>query len=495
MPEKSNIKKWIVLSQGWDGCPMAYHLQQEGYDVILGQIQDKSELKNGDDKEDPEDKKERLSQYEGMLKKVHAKDLVKALIQVENKDDYFIYCDQNSLWYYSELLVRAGFKNGLFPTKKDFDFEKSREEAMAFVKENYPDIEIIPFQEFSKVDEAKKFLESTPGVYVLQSRGDFVGTIVPTSDDDELATVQILNQLEKNKADYDKGGLILKTKLINPVEITPQIVFYQGEPVFTDLDIETKNIGNGINNGNQVGCGSNLIIKTSFRDKINKIAFPEIVYKMAKEHTGLFVWDISIYVHEGKLYFGEFCSNRLGYDSSMTEMDMSGGVGKYFEAIYASRNPLKKDFGTAVRIFNLNRSKDVKIAFDGIEEHVWLYEVKKVDEDLVSVGDCWDLGVITASSDDVEEAIDQLFEYRDKFMFKEMYSRTKSDFKEDYPTSILNRFNAINHKYIEVSDAIITNVELEKMKKQHKRDFSEQKKNHDSEIKNIKSVIKTIING
>lgn len=445
-------KKFIVLSSGWDGMPIAYHLQQEGFDVTVGQVQDKSELKNGDEKEEADDKSERLSQYNGMVKKLPARKLVDALKKVSNKDEYFIFCDQNSLWSYSEELLKAGFKNGLFPTKKDFDFEKSREAAMSFVDANYPGVKIIPFEEFSKVDDAKKFLEATPGVYVLQSKGDFVSTIVPTSDDSELATTQILNQMEKNKADYDKGGLILKTKLINPVEVTPQIVFYNGVPVFTDVDIETKNIGDGNNNGNQVGCGSNLIIATEMKEKINKIAFPPIVYQMAKEHTGLFVWDISLYIMKDGVYFGEFCSNRLGYDASMTEMCMSGGAGAYFNGIMEAKNPLKHKFGTAVRVFNLNRSKDVKIAFEGIEEYTWLYEAKKEELDIVSVGDCWDLGVITASGDTIESAIDKLYIYKDKFVFKEAYSRTKADFKEIYPTSIMQRYNSINHKLIEAPD-------------------------------------------
>ena len=178
---------FVIFSQGWDGLAISYKLKQEGYDVIVGQVQDLKELKIDAKPESPEEKKKRLSQFDGLVNKKPAKDLVRALLKVKNKDDYFIFCDLNQLWFYAEILVKAGFKNGIFPTQKDFEFEKSREDSMKFIKDNYKGIDIIPFQEFSKTEEAKKFLESKPDVYVLQSKGDYVGTIVPTSDDPELA--------------------------------------------------------------------------------------------------------------------------------------------------------------------------------------------------------------------------------------------------------------------------------------------------------------------
>ncbi len=439
--------KFIVLTNGWDctpwyGMSIAHHLQQEGYDVTVGY----------EDNYDAEDKTAKLTQFDGILKKHPIKTLVKALKQLSNKDEYFVYCDHSELYEYATELTKAGFKNGLFPTEKDCEFEKDRELAMEFVRQHYTGIKLIPFNEFSKIDDAKKFIDENPDVYVLQSKGDHVSTIVPTSDVPELAAEQIKNQMDKNKSDYEKGGLILKKKLINPIEITPQIMFYNGEPVFTDLDIETKNIGDGNNNGDQVGCGSNLIIKTEFDDKLNKIAFPQVVYDMAKEHVGMFVWDISLYITPDGIYFGEFCANRLGFDASMTEMCMSDGAGEYFEKIMEGENPLEKTFGVALRLFNLGRSEDINIAFKGIEEYVWLYDVKIKDLEMVSTGACWDLGVITASGDTIESAIDKLFAYKDKFVFKEMYSRTKNDFNDYYHTSILDRFAKINHKFIEAPD-------------------------------------------
>lgn len=446
--EKTQVKNWITLSAGWDGQPIAYHIQQEGGKSYLGQIQDFKELKIDKEPEEPEDKEQRLSQYDGMLRKERAAKLVGALKKIANKDDYFIFCDQNQLWFYAEQLLRAGFTKGLFPTEEDFNFEKGREEAMNFVEEHYPYVQIIPHEKYSTVEEARQAVQESDVPLVIQSEGDYVATICPV-DDVEQNHLEILAALDKHEKEYSKGEIILKEKLVQPVEITPQMVFWNGEPVFTDLDIETKNIGDGENNGNQVGCGTNLIIKTELEDEINRIAFPPKVYEMAKAHTGLFYWDISLYFTDSGIYFGEFCSNRPGYDSCLTECAMSGGAIPYFTSIMNGENPLKSTFGTAVRVFNLNRTPDQEINV-GNEEHTWLYEVKKEEDKLMSVGDCWDLGVITGTGDTIEDAVEEVYKNVASLTFKEKYVRTKEDFLSDYPTSIVNRFNATNGTYYNV---------------------------------------------
>lgn len=441
---------YVLFTKGWDGFPCAFHIQEEGGKVIVGQIEDVSELHNGDEPEKPDEKKERLSQYDGMLKKYPAEKLAKALKKVKDKDKYFLFFDQNSLWYYSEMLLKAGFKNGLFPTHADYDFEKGREDAMNFVEEHYPDVQIIPHKKVSTVEEARKLVEEAETPLVIQSEGDFVPTIVGP-DDVEQSKTTILSALDRHEKEYSKGEIILKQKLVKPVEITPQIVFWNGEPVFTDIDIETKNIGNGENNGNQVGCGTNLIIKTELEDEINRIAFPSKVYEMAKEHVGIFVWDISLYVTEDGLYFGEFCSNRFGYDALMTEMEMSGGAIAYFNAIQSLKNPLQSHFGAGIRVFNLNKQKGQEIVTES-PENTWLYEVKKEEDKMVSVGDCWDLGVITGKGETIEEAVDNVYENYDTLTFKEKYVRTKEDFLSDYPTSIIHRFKEVNGIYFNAPD-------------------------------------------
>ena len=494
---------WVTLSMGWDGMPIAYHLQEEKADSVVGHVGSKKELGQEDD-EESEDKKKRLSQYDGMIKKYPARKLVDALKKVDNKDDYFIFCDQNNLYPYAEELLKAGFTKGLFPLKDDFEFEKDRERAMDFVEENYPDVKIIPYQIAKTVEEAKNMVEESEVPMVLQSKGDFVSTICPP-DDLEMNKKQIMDALDKNAADYGKGEIVLKEKLIKPIEITPQIVFWNGQPVYTTLDIETKNIGDGENNGNQVGCGSNLIVKTSMEEKLNKIAFPPKVFHMAKKRTGFFVWDISLYVTPKGIFFGEFCSNRLGYDASFTEMSMSGGVLAYFSSIMRGENPIQEKFGFAVRAFNLNKQENTEVSVEKDSE-AWLYEVKKKDDKILSVGNCWDLGVITGTGDTPRESLDDCYSNYDSFSFKEKYARTKNDSLSEFPTSIAERYSMTVGTYFEgpewdgntdtrsmVDDR--ADLKAAEMGKDHEREMKELKKSHEDDMDSIRSEIKKILNG
>lgn len=446
IPEQDKSVKFITLTSGWDGMPIAFHLQEEGHESVIGQVQDKSELDQKSD-EEPEDKKKRLSQYDGMIKKYPAEKLVKALKKVEDKDSYFIYCDSNSLYPYAEELLKAGFTKGIFPTKEDYDMEKEREDAMNFVEENYPDVQIIPHQKFSTVDEARAFVEESETPLVIQSEGDFVSTIVGPDDVEQSKNV-ILAALDQHEQDYSKGEIIIKEKLVGPIEVTPQMVFWNGEPVFTDLDIETKNIGDGENNGCQVGCGTNLIIRTDFDDPINQIAFPPKVYEMAKAHTGIFVWDIALYFTDHGIFFGEFCSNRFGYDALMTEMCMSGGANNYFSSIMRGQDPLQAQYGTALRVFNLMQ-KEQEIVMDE-PKMTWLYGVKKGgegDEDKLKSTEELDLGVITGCGNDVEGAVKDLYNNYNTLTFKEKYARTEADFLKEYPTSIMTRLKGLEGIY------------------------------------------------
>lgn len=501
---KPDALNYVVFTSEGTGLPIAHHLMLEGYNVLVGQAETFKEL--GIESTPDEDKKLKDSQvlFKDIIKKKYpALKLLSALEKIKDKDNYFVYCDLNSLYKYGERLLKAGFTKGIFPTKEDYDFEKGREQAMDFVEENYPDIKIIPFEKVKTVEEAKKLVEESEVPLVIQSEGDFVSTICPP-DDLEINKTEILSALEKHASDYSKGEIILKEKLIQPIEITPQIVFWNGEPVFTDIDIETKNIGDGENNGNQVGCGTNLIIRTELEDKINKIAFPPIVYEMAKKHTGIFIWDISIYFTKKGMFFGEFCSNRFGYDAVLTEMCMSGGAGAYFEGIQSLKNPLQRAFGAATRVFNLKLQKEAEIAVNE-DDNTWVYEAKLDKGRMVSLGVFWDLAVITGCGDTITDAVEQIYETLPTLSFKEKYTRTKDDFYKDYPTSIIHRFNTMNHinfdtpdfEYNEEESKDYTEkmeIEKQSMKTDYEKSLKDKDKEYQGNIKSIRDEIKSIIN-
>lgn len=488
-----NDLTYIVLSMGWDGFPIAYKLQQEGCQVILGQIQNSTEL-NQEDDETPDEQEKRLKQYDYMLQKVPARKLVDALLKVEDKENYFIFCDQNNLYPYAQELIDAGFTKGLFPLAKDYEFEKDRDMAMEFVKQHYPEVSIIPFEEFETVKEAIAFLKGANKVYVIQSKGDHVSTMVPQTNDIDAERDQLINQLEKYTKEYEEGGIILKEKLIRPVEITPQMVFWNGKPSFSDIDIETKNIGCGENIGPQVGCGSNLIVRTKIDDRINKIAFPPEVYDMAASRTGIMVWDISLYITESGIYFGEFCPNRFGYDAIMTEIGMCGSAKGYFDAIMSHQSPLKSEFGAGVRLFNLNKSEDREIITT--DENIYLYEVYKDDEKMCSIGNCSDLGVAVGAGNTISEAVDALYTSVKNISFKELYYKTMQDFVDVYPTSLIFRFDATNHQLFDAPDysAPDGRLEQERLVSSYENKVGKIKTNYEQDLGTIKNQLWEILN-
>lgn len=436
--------KFIWFS--YDGCGMhiAKKLKDEGNTVIYAQIQHKKELGIPNNKpEKPEDTVLRLSLGDGMLEKHKASDVLKKMKGMKNKEEWFVVFDFNNLWRYSEAVMKMGFTNGFFPTEKQWSLEEDRNAGKEFVKKNYPDLKVAEVHEFKTVEEGKTFLEGTEKIWVLKSYSPDGSTVVPASDDNEKAYEEIVGALDLEKKDYEKDGFILEEMIPNPIEITPEIQFYNGKVIMTTVDIENKPIGAG-STGNMTGCSSNLIIKTKLEEKINKIAFPPIVHEMAKKHPGLFVWDSSILIN-GKtkeLYFGEFCANRWGWDSFFTNLAMCDSVSSFFNSLYEGNNPLTKDYGVAVRMFNLKRHVGVPIILgEEKDKNIWFYDGKMDKDMFVSVGTGWDTYVATGAGSTAMQAIGEAYEEMSDTSFTNGYFRPKFDFvSKEYGNSIINRY-------------------------------------------------------
>ena len=84
--------KYIIISDECYLMPVAKHLIDEGRDVTVGFIKDRASLRLPDfkDTETPEDKKERISVYDGILPKKSLGEVMSFLKTVKNKDDYFV---------------------------------------------------------------------------------------------------------------------------------------------------------------------------------------------------------------------------------------------------------------------------------------------------------------------------------------------------------------------------------------------------------------------
>lgn len=448
--------KYIVFTYDGHGLPIAHHLQQEGHDVIVGQVQDRkdylSKFEQDVGDESAEERFRRLSLFNGILDKQNANKVVEWMKTIKDPENYFVFFDVNNLFKFSEQVMDLGFK-GNFPTEQDLLYELDRDEAKKFVKKHYPYLNVAEVREFDKISEAKSFLQKTDDLWVLKGNTDSARTVVPDISDPRLAADQILEALESTPEDYEGVGFILELMIPSVVELTPEIFFYDGVPIGTSIDIENKPIGSG-NLSIQTGCASDLVFPTEMDDRINKIAFPPIVYEMAKAHKGLFVWDASILINSktGKMYFGEFCSNRLGYNAFFSELAQMPSVSHFFETVAAQKNPYTiGTVATSIRLFNMHRDLEKNEVLRGMniaykkefEKNIWLWDAYKDKKDIVSAGFDKNLAVITGNGKSIEEAVNMMYKTVEKgFSFVGVYYRPKFDYLSlDYQTSILNRLN------------------------------------------------------
>ena len=286
----------------------------------------------------------------------------------------------------------------------------------------------------------------------MKGQHDSARTFVPTVEDPELANNQLIEVLTNFPENYERLGYILERFIPSIIELTPEKYYYDGVPLGTSILFENKCFGSG-NISVQTGCSEDLVFPTDMNDRINKIAFPPIVDEMAKEHKGWFIWDASILVSkkDGKMYFGEFCSNRPGYNCLFTELAQCGSVDNFFTNLVKKRNPFTLGtVASSVRVFNMNHDDDDAVSSNilvnykpEVEKDVWLWDVQKNSRgNLVSVGSDWNLAIITGAGKSINEAVNKLYRNVDGFAFVGAYYRPKDDYVSmDYISSILNRIN------------------------------------------------------
>ncbi len=448
--------KYIFFSYSGLSYPIAYKLQQEGFEVTVGVIENIKDYVMEEEANKAEEsdfnKERRLQLYKNILKLQPGDKVVEFMKTIKNPHEYFVFFEENNLYRWADKVRDLGFE-GNFPTKEDFLLEIDRESAKQFVKQYYPKLYTPEVKEFTKVSDAIKFLETSQDIWVLKGKHDGAETYVPDSNDINLAKGQLIEMLNNFPQKYEKPGFILEMFIPSIVELTPEKIYYDGVPLATTMNLENKSFGSG-NISVQTGCAQDLVFPTDMEDRVNKIAFPPIVDEMARKHRGLFIWDASLLVNrrDGKIYFGEFCSNRPGYNSIFTEIAQVPSINHFFESIVHKHSPFTLGtVATSVRIFNLNSDEETdKVAADisidykkEIEKDLWLWDVKKNQRDrLVSVGTDWNLAVITGAGKSIDEAIAKTYKNIEQFSFVGAYYRSKDDYLSlDYPTSIINRLN------------------------------------------------------
>jgi hypothetical protein len=409
-------------------------------------------------------RKRRLSIYDGFIEKYSLESTLTFLKYQKNKDDWFIVFDYNNQYKISEQVLKMGYEHGLFPMEYDYLMEKDRKMAKDFLKKHYKGVKLKETQEFKRVDDVIKFVKESDKLWVIKSDGNFAETLVPDKDDLEMGRNQVISELEENRKDFEKGKIMAEEKIMNPIEFTPQMVFYDGEPIYSQIEIETRMFG-PLDIGPQTGGNENIVINIPLDDAINKIIFPEVVYKEAKKRKGIYIRDAGILSDGTDLYFTEFAGCRWGWGGIFSElsasMDENGNIGYYFIRLKEGGNPYNYDVGASLALYTLDADHkapglpqgDIPMTISENEQDFFLYQIKRhPDKDaMVNIGYRWfssaPLGYVVGRGQTVKEAVTSLYNSLHYFSLKGIYYRPKSDFlSKENEKCVLNRLQFLKDK-------------------------------------------------
>jgi hypothetical protein len=441
--------RYAFLTADGLGLPLAYHLEQSGAEVYVGQVNDFSQIKVKR-KEKPEERDARLHLYDGMLRnKWTAESLTQYLLNHRREaDDWFIWCDFNFLWPYAERLRKAGFR-GLLPHRDDWELERDRAKAKQFVEQNYPNLAVAEFHDFLKVSDAIKFLDKEEEkLWVLKSHGQEGDTIVPTGEDVDKNHAMIRDSLERHAKEYQTDGFVLEEKIPDLVEFTPEGIAFDGKVIGVDIDIESKLLG--ARTGEIVGSNLSLV----FWQEEDSVIYGEFLSPMEKvmlREGELTIWDAAVaYSPSRKEYlFLEYCSNRPGYDSLYAEVAMFGSAEKFFDGIISGDMHSEHKYGASARLFNLGRKptgEKYRELFwgDPAGDNIWVYDVLRENGNFYLSGHEKDTAAVTGAGDTPEEAITDLYKNLEGVDFLSAYYLDERQwYDKEYHHNVLHRYDAL----------------------------------------------------
>lgn len=452
------MQNYAFISRDFHALPIADRLQDDGKNVMFGMVQEEENPKT------PEGKSEaRLALYDGIVTKYDADDVIEWLekkIPKSERGGWFVMFDYGDLWEYSERALKAGYTKGIFPTEEGYELEKDRAKGKEFAKQHYPGLKIAEVHEFKKIDDAIKFLEEDKeNIYVLKSEGSNAETVVPQTEDVDLGRRQVIGALRTEAKDYEKGGFTLEARIKQPVELSPVMLFWNGKPLFSVVELENKPLGSG-NIGRLTGGCQNLTIRTPLDCELNKIAFPPIIFEMAKKTPGIGLYDAGL-LYDGKdFYFTEFCSQRWGFDGIFAEIAMCGderghnNTAHHFDTIARGESPLLHNYGAAVRLFQTEPDGKYPDMYQGGYQIDWLDEIsdqlflycieRKEAEELVFVSNGYekDIGVATGTGDTAIDAVNNAYRCATGIAMTGLVYRPRFDFvSKNYHGSIWNRLD------------------------------------------------------
>jgi len=442
--------KFAFFTYDGHGLPIAFKLQQEGYDVIVGQAENLEHMPN----EEEESKRRRLKLYDGLIEKISADKLFE-LLRKERPEDWFVIADFNYVFPYTEKLAKLGFR-GLLPTKEDFEFEEDREKAKDIVSRRYPIFSDLEIYEFQKVDKAIQFLkENQDKIYGVKGFNSEAPTYFPISSNPKIAREELIDILQQEKKLYESEGFILEEKIEDLIEFIPEIITYDGEIVGMSVDVEDKYFGPG-NTGPQTGCSADIVFwidknEEAFK-KLYELFF-EPIQELIFRDNQMVIWDAGVMYSPSRerFYFTEFCPNREGYNAVFTKLSTFNKVSDYYLAITNKEYIYSVHLGCSIRIFNelvdeKNKGyviQDTKLIANLSNKDIWPWDVYAKNGKILNVGYDRNLAVITAKTNNWKDGfrkIDEFLSKGEEFLFPSMYFKRYWDLiQSDYPNNFVER--------------------------------------------------------
>ena len=453
---QGELKHIALFTIDGHGEPLAYHMQEQGIDVHVGVIRKWPEGYKHE--ENAESLKRRLSLYDGMFEhKTSSNELISKLLAQKNKQDWFVICDFNHEFVIADIIRKAGF-SGFLPTQKDAELEKDRKLAKELVAKRYEMVTVGECNEFKKIKEGIKFLsDNKESLYVLKGFSGEAPTIVPYSDEYDVNREFLINGLERHRKLYESEGYILEEKIPDIVEFTPQAMAYDGKVVAVTVDIEHKLMGS--RSGIQTGCGADCVfwLEKGTDTKMYEWFLKPLEDMMLRQNQ-LTVWDMSVLYSPSrkKYYFGEFCSNRFGFNAVFTENAIAGSTVKYFSRAVSQKEIFQKGtskkFGTSIRVFNLVpsnthigcMSSGDLILCDKDGPNVWLWDVEEEDGNIYTVGFDKNTLIVTGTGNTLEQSVSDCFSNLKEVNYDSGYHLEAQDILNvDNPQSILSRLGIL----------------------------------------------------
>src|SRR5689334_4387814 len=105
--------KYRIFTYSGDALPIAQKLQQEGCEVIVGVVHDKSAIHSAEESEvrpeDAEAKRRRLALFNGLIEKSPADLLIREMRRYKHPEEYFVFFDRNHLFRFSDAIADMPF--------------------------------------------------------------------------------------------------------------------------------------------------------------------------------------------------------------------------------------------------------------------------------------------------------------------------------------------------------------------------------------------------